>query len=62
MPRDPMPDVVADVFDPVLSPLGFACGQLGSSELETSVIFCRGAVDSDDGACIDLIIDLHPSE
>lgn len=61
MPRDPILDEVAAVLDPVLSPLGFGPGQLGSSELEASVIFCRGDEASDDGACIDLVIDLEPS-
>ncbi|MET0910317.1 MAG: hypothetical protein ABWZ99_12670 [Ilumatobacteraceae bacterium] len=56
-----MLDEVADALDPVLTPLGFAPGQLGSSELEASVIFCRGDVGSDDGACIDLVIDLKPN-
>lgn len=58
MPREPILDEVATVLDPVLSPLGFGPGQLGFSELEASVIFCRGDKDSDDGACIDLVIDL----
>lgn len=53
-------DEVADVLDPVLAPLGFARGQLGFSESEASVIFCRGDEVSDDGACIDLVIDLRP--
>lgn len=52
---------VAKAIDPVLTPLGFAPGQLGSSKLEASVIFCRGDLDSDDGACIDLVIDLKPN-
>lgn len=56
VPGDPMLDEVADVLDPVLAPLGFARGQLGFSESEASVIFCRG----DDGACIDLVVDLRP--
>ena len=54
-----MLDKVADVLDPVLAPLGFARGQLGSSESEASVIFCRGDEGSDDGACVDLLNDLR---
>ena len=54
-----MLDEVANVLDPVLTPLGFAPGQLGASELEASVIYCRGDADSDDGGCIDLVIDLR---
>lgn len=60
VPRDPTLDKVADVLDPVLTPLGFARGQLGSSESEASVIFCRGDDGSNDGACVDLVIDLRP--
>ena len=60
VPRDPTLDKVADALDPVLAPLGFARGQLGSSESEASVIFCRGDEGSYDGTWVDLVIDLRP--
>ena len=60
VPPDPVLDAVAEVLDPVLTPLGFAPGQLGVSEQQASVIFCRGDVGSDDGACVDLVVDLRP--
>jgi hypothetical protein len=49
---------VAEFLDPVLTPLGFALGQGGAFDLEGQVIFCRGDVDSTDGGCVDLVIDL----
>ena len=58
-PHDSVLDEVAGVLDPILVPLGFAQGQLGASEREAQVIFCRGDVGSDDGGCIDLVVDLR---
>lgn len=58
VPLDPALDRVAAVLDPVLTPLGFAAGQAGMSDGHGQVIFCRGLVDSTDGGCVDLVIDL----
>ena len=53
-------DEVAEILDPVLAPLGFARGQGGASEQVGQVIFCRGDdVDSIDGECVDLVVDLR---
>lgn len=49
------PGLVATVLDPVLTPLGFASGQAG----DTQVIFCRGNVGSPDGGCVDLVVELQ---
>ena len=57
-PPDPALDVVSEVLDPVLVPLGFAAGQTGSSGDQASVIFCRGFGHSDDDGCVDLVVDL----
>jgi hypothetical protein len=60
-PQPPNPRAiheVAEILDPVLTPLGFAPGQGGASDREGQVIFCRGDVDSTDGACVDLVIDI----
>ena len=56
---DPALDRVAATLDPVLVPLGFAPGQVGGSEGCGQVIFCRGDVDSSDGGCIDLVVELE---
>jgi hypothetical protein len=58
-PHDPVLDRVATALDPVLGALGFAPGQLGASGQRAQVIFCRGLVDSTDGACVDLVVDLE---
>lgn len=58
-PPDPALDVVAQVLDPVLAPLGFAAGQIGSSDRRAQVIFCRGLAHSQDDACVDLVVDLE---
>jgi hypothetical protein len=58
-PPDPALAQVATVLDPVLVPLGFAAGQTGASDTEGQVIFCRGAIDSSDGDCVDLVVDLR---
>jgi hypothetical protein len=60
-PHDPAVDMVADVLDPVLIPLGFAPGQAGATAGQGQVIFCRGETDSTDGACVDLVVDLAAS-
>ena len=57
-PPDPALDVVSEVLDPVLIPLGFAAGQTGASGDHASVIFCRGLEYSTDDACVDLVVDL----
>jgi len=69
VPFDPAPfpgppppaalDRVADVLDPILTPLNFAAGQAGASADQGQVIFCRGLIDSTDGACVDLVVDLE---
>jgi hypothetical protein len=58
-PHDPTLDRVAQVLDPILMPMSFAAGQLGSSESEAQVIYCRGLIDSIDGSCVDLVVDLQ---
>ena len=61
-PQQPNPsaiDQVAEILDPVLTPLGFAPGQGGASKRRGQVIFCRGEVDSTDGGCVDLVVDLE---
>jgi hypothetical protein len=60
-PPDPVLDQVAAALDPVLHPLGFAPAQLGAAEGCAQVIFCRGEIDSVDGACVDLVVDLEAS-
>ena len=59
--RDVPPILIADVLDPVLTPLGFLPAQSGGGDGSGQVIFCRGVpdepVDGDDG-CIDLVLDL----
>jgi hypothetical protein len=50
---------VTERLDPVLVPLGFAEGQVGTSADEAQVIFCRGFDDSPDEGCVDLVIDLR---
>ena len=57
-PPDPALDQIARALDPVLGPLGFAPGQTGATGGQAQVIFCRGDVDSVDGDCVDLVIDL----
>lgn len=60
-PAPPNPrefDEVADVLDPMLTPLGFAAAQGGASGRSGQVIFCRGQIDSIDGGCVDLVIEL----
>lgn len=52
-------DLVTQVLDPVLVPLGFAPGQVGLSGSRGQVVFCRGAVRSEDGDCIDLVLDVE---
>lgn len=46
-------------LDPVLRPLGFAPGQIGSQEGRGQVIFCRGFVDAVDDGCVDLVVDVE---
>jgi hypothetical protein len=58
-PHDPILDRVAEALDPVLVPLRFAPGQLGASDAQAQVIYCRGLVDSLDGSCVDLVVVLE---
>ncbi|MGH9165975.1 MAG: hypothetical protein ACRDZW_10745 [Acidimicrobiales bacterium] len=58
-PLDPALDEVSVVLDPILTPLGFAAGQAGGSHGHAQVIFCRGLVDSTDGECVDLVVDIE---
>jgi hypothetical protein len=51
--------LAADVLDPVLAPLGFASGQVGATGGRGQVIFCRGVLDSEDGGCVDLVLDVE---
>lgn len=57
-PHDPALDQVAEALDPVLVPLGFAAGQVGSDGARGQVIFCRGDIGTSHGACVDLVVDL----
>jgi hypothetical protein len=58
-PHDPALHRVAEVLDPILTPMGFTAGQLGSADLQAQVLYCRGLIDSLDGYCVDLAVDLH---
>jgi hypothetical protein len=51
-------DEVAEILDPVLTPLGFAPGSGGASEQAGQVIFCRGEVHDAEDGCVDLVVDL----
>lgn len=51
--------LVAETLDPVLAPLGFAPGQVGVGGGRGQVIFCRGELDSTDGGCVDLVIEIE---
>ena len=53
------PDAIPTTLDPVLVPLGFAAGQIGIEGERGQVIFCRGEVDSVDGACVDLVLEVE---
>jgi hypothetical protein len=55
----PGPELVAEILDPILVPLGFAPGQVGVGEERGQVIFCRGEIDSVDGGCVDLMVDVE---
>jgi len=52
------PELVAQILDPVLVPLGFAAGQVGVDGERGQVIFCRGAIHSPDGGCVDLVLEV----
>jgi hypothetical protein len=58
-PPDVSLDQVAEALDPVLVALGFAPGQVGGGDGHGQVIFCRGQIDSRDGDCVDLVVDLE---
>ena len=53
------PDLVPEILDPVLVPLGFAPGQVGVVGERGQVIFCRGEIDSPDDGCVDLVIEVE---
>lgn len=53
------PDLVAKILDPVLVPLGFAPGQVGTDAERGQVILCRGDADSPNGACVDLVVEVE---
>ena len=53
------PDLIAKTLDPVLVPLGFAPGQVGVDGERGQVTFCRGEVDSPDGGCVDLVVEVE---
>ena len=57
--RHGAPDLVTKTLDPVLVPLGFAPGQVGVDRERGQVIFCRGEVDSADGGCVDLVVEVE---
>jgi hypothetical protein len=52
-------DLVTKILDPVLVPLGFAPGQVGVVGDRGQVIFCRGAIDSADDGCVDLVVEVE---
>ena len=58
-----MPDIlvglVTEALDPVLAPLGFAPGQIGVNGGRGQVIFCRGEIGSQDGGCVDLVVEVE---
>lgn len=53
------PDLVTKTLDPVLAPLGFAPGQVGTDAQRGQVIFCRGEIGSPDGGCLDLVVEVE---
>jgi hypothetical protein len=53
------PDQVTEALDPVLVSLGFAPGQVGIDAQRGQVIFCRGEIDSPDGSCVDLVLEVE---
>jgi hypothetical protein len=53
------PDLVAEILDPILAPLGFAPGQVGVAGERGQVTFCRGEIDSPDSGCVDLVVDVE---
>ena len=60
VPRhDPLLERVVAVLDPVLTPLGFTPGQVGSAPDRAQVIFCRGDAHGTDDGCVDLVVDLE---
>jgi hypothetical protein len=56
---DPVLDRITEVLDPVLVPLMFARGQIGASGAQGQVIYCSGLIDSLDGSCVDLVVELE---
>jgi hypothetical protein len=52
-------DLVTNVLDPVLVPLGFAHGQIGAVGERGQVIFCRGEIDTTDSGCVDLVVEIE---
>ncbi len=58
-PGDRGLDLVAEILDPVLVPLGFAPGQIGVAGDHAQVIFCRGDADGADDGCTDLVVEVE---
>lgn len=58
-PDPAMETLVKEILDPVLVPLGFGPAQVGGDGERAQAIFCRGEVDSPDGGCVDLVLDLE---
>jgi hypothetical protein len=59
-PKAPMSRIV-EALDPVLTPLGFAAGQVGGSSNTGQVIYCR-AHSAGDGRCVDVVLDVRRSD
>lgn len=57
--RHPELDLVAEMLDPVLAPLGFTPGQAGAGDGSGQVIFCHGELRGPDDGCVDLVVDLE---
>lgn len=53
------PELVTKTLDPVLVPVWFAPGQVGVAGERGQVTFCRGAVDSADEGCVDLVVEVE---
>ncbi len=58
-PDPAVESLVKEILDPVLVPLGFGPGQLGGDGEHAQAIYCRGEMDTPDGGCVDLVLDLE---
>lgn len=56
---DPELASVAEILDPVLTPLGFTPGQARAVGGRGQVVFCHGTLVGPDGGCVDLVVDLE---